>query len=88
MSDENLGFLFVATTKRLPFMLLFTTKLVIVLKFAVHAFRIHLQSKPKGEKKTKTEKHKHKGIPEEASSSKRLKKGRRRERRRGMRRET
>lgn len=37
-------------------MLLFTTKLVIVLKFAVHAFRIHLQSKPKGEKKNKDRK--------------------------------
>lgn len=57
MSDENLGFLFVATTKRLPFMLLFTTKLVIVLKFAVHAFRIHLQSKPKGGKKKQRQKN-------------------------------
>lgn len=62
---------------------------VIVLKSAMHAFKIHLQSKTRGgKKKTKIEKTQAQGIREEASSSKWLKKSRRRERRRRMRRET
>lgn len=50
-----------------PSRLPLTTKLVIVLKFTMHTFRIHLKKNPKqntknNPKQTRIEKHKHKGI--------------------------
>lgn len=57
---------FATEKKRLPLTLPFTIKLVIILKFAMHVFRIHLQKEKKNDKK----KHKYTGMQKEASSSK------------------